>query len=51
MALDPHQAATANAPKHLSHDEIEAIKARHRLEEVISGYVQLHKAGSVLKAH
>ena len=51
MATAPAIPTRVEPHSSLTRDEIEAIRARHPIEEVIAPYTELRKSGKVLKGH
>jgi hypothetical protein len=47
----PNEARSAEKRASLSRDEIEAVRARHPIEQVIAAYADLQPAGQRLAAH
>ncbi len=46
--LSPHR--TSNERRELSREEIDAIRARHSIEQVVSQYADLHSSGRLMQA-
>ena len=51
MTTAPAIPTTVESHSSLTRDEIEAVRARHPIEEVIAPYTELRKSGRVLKGH